>query len=152
METCICVYLSSFPSEVRKKFEQSKEQTWGLDETNYIYFLKIFKYPNRSYITIRTGTASALGTSPVLLVEGLPTLREPNDDLLLFTSSSLQSSRNQTGSPIALGIKVKSTSDPDNQPTEAIPSSATSGQPSTECINMTESVKEVASTDAISEL
>lgn len=30
METCICVYLSSFPSEVRKKFEQGKEQTWLL--------------------------------------------------------------------------------------------------------------------------
>jgi len=25
METCICVYLSSFPSEVRKKFEKGKE-------------------------------------------------------------------------------------------------------------------------------
>lgn len=25
METCICVYLSSFPPEVRKKFEKGKE-------------------------------------------------------------------------------------------------------------------------------
>lgn len=73
METCICAYLSSFPSEVRKKFEQE------------------------------------------------------------------------------LGIKVTSTSDPNNQPTEAIPSGANSGQPSTECVDMTESDEEVASTDAISE-
>ena len=40
-------------------------------------------------------------TSPVLFVEGLP-LREPNDDLLLFSSSSLQGSGNQTRSPIAV--------------------------------------------------
>ena len=38
-------------------------------------------------------TASAKGTSPVLLVEPHPTLREPKDDLLLFSSSSSQSSR-----------------------------------------------------------
>ena len=49
-----------------------------------------------------SGTASALGTSAVLLVEGLPTLRDPNYDLLLFSLSSLQSSRNRTGSPIAV--------------------------------------------------
>ena len=47
-------------------------------------------------------TASAKGTSPFLLVEALPTLREPKDDLLLFLSSSLQSSRNRTRSPIAV--------------------------------------------------
>ena len=41
-------------------------------------------------------------TSPVLLVEGLPTLRETNDDLLSFSSSSLRSSRNRTRSPIAV--------------------------------------------------
>ena len=47
METCICVYLSSFPSEVRKKFEQGKEQTRGFDETNWLLhlFLKDLQVP-----------------------------------------------------------------------------------------------------------
>lgn len=52
---------------------------------------------------------------------------------------------------LELAIKVTSTSDPDNQPTQAIPSSANSGQPNTECVDMTKSDKELASTDAISE-
>ena len=47
METCICVYLSSFPSEGRKKFEQGNEQTWGFDETNWLLplFLKDLHVP-----------------------------------------------------------------------------------------------------------
>ena len=53
---------------------------------------------------------------------------------------------------LELGIKVTSTSDANNQPTEAIPSGAYNGQPSTECVDMIESDEEVASTDAISEL
>lgn len=47
METCLYVYLSSLPSEVRKKFEQGKEQTWGFDETNWLLhlFLKDLQVP-----------------------------------------------------------------------------------------------------------
>ena len=43
-----------------------------------------------------SSAASAQGPSPILLVEGLPTLRESNDELLFFSSISLQSSRNRT--------------------------------------------------------
>ena len=46
--------------------------------------------------------ASAEGTLPILLDEWLPTLREPNNGLLSFSSSSLQSSLNQTQSSIAV--------------------------------------------------
>ena len=30
MEICICIYFSSFPSEVRKKIEKGKQQSWDL--------------------------------------------------------------------------------------------------------------------------